>query len=272
MSKLIGRLKKSRTWLGAHKLRIVMLGLLATVTFSWSARAQFLDPCCALLAAGLASIHVALTNIVGGGLKQILTVDNAIFDYQQSVVWPANLIAQARNLVALLGTDLRQIQDLSGIPVSSATLPSSQQLEQLLLSHSPNGIAQIGGAYTTLYGPIPAPASASPQVLSMVDMTDAAAQAAMKRAIEIDALADLEIQAANQLTQRIQTAAPGTAPLIEVQADAWLMRAHAYTQSATADLMRVRAIELANQGEDIKLGASNTTNLRQALVNLLAHH
>jgi len=40
-------------------------------------------------------------------------------------------------------------------------------------------------------------------------MTDAAAKAGMKRAIEIDALADLEIQAANQLNQSIQAAAPG---------------------------------------------------------------
>jgi hypothetical protein len=74
----------------------------------------------------------------------------------------------------------------------------------------------------------------------MVDMTDAAAQAAMKRAIEIDALADLELQAASQLNQSIQTAAPGSAPIIEAQADAWLIRANAYTQSATADLMRLR--------------------------------
>jgi len=105
----------------------------------------------------------------------------------------------------------------------------------------------------------------------MVDMTDAAAQAAMKRAIEIDALADLEIQAANQLNQSIQNAAPGSAPIIEAQADAWLIRAHAYTQSATADLMRLRSIDLANASADIKLGATNTTSLRQALANLLQH-
>jgi len=93
----------------------------------------------------------------------------------------------------------------------------------------------------------------------------------MKRAIEIDALADLELQAANQLNQSIQTAAPGTAPIIEAQADAWLIRANAYTQSATADLMRLRSIDLANASADIKMGANNTTSLRQALANLLQH-
>jgi hypothetical protein len=105
----------------------------------------------------------------------------------------------------------------------------------------------------------------------MVDMTDAAAKAAMKRAIEIDALADLELQAANQLNQSIQTAAPGSAPIIEAQADAWLIRANAYTQSATADLMRLRSIDLANASADIKMGATSTTGLRQALANLMQH-
>ena len=43
----------------------------------------------------------------------------------------------------------------------------------------------------------------------IVDITDAVAQDAMKRAIEIDALSDLELQAASQINQNIQNAAPG---------------------------------------------------------------
>ena len=54
--------------------------------------------------------------------------------------------------------------------------------------------------------------------------------------------------------------------------DAWLVRANAYTQAATADLMRLRAIDLANSSADIKMGATNTTNLRQQLMNLLQHN
>jgi hypothetical protein len=103
----------------------------------------------------------------------------------------------------------------------------------------------------------------------MIDMSDAAALAAMKRAIAIDSLADLELQAASQINQSVQNAAPGSAPIIEAQAAAWLIRANAYTQAATADLMRLRAIGLANASADIKMGATNTTTLRQSLVNLL---
>ena len=264
-------LRTAGTWVCEHQLRTAFLVFILACTAPPASRAQLLDPCCAILAAGLASIQSALTNVIGGGLNQILAIDNSIQQYEEMVVWPQSLIAQAQNLVGILQGNLLQIQNLSRIPVGSATLPASQQLEQLLLSHNPNGIAQTSSAYTALYGPVPPPTGASQRVLNIVDMTDAAAQAAMKRAIEIDALADLELQVANQLNLSIQHAAPGSATIIEAQADAWLIRAQAYTQNATADLMRLRSIDLANLSADIKLGATNTSSLRQALANFLQH-
>lgn len=264
--------KTTKDWMFGHKLRAAILVLILMITAPWPARAQFgLDPCCALLAAGLSGIQSALSKVIGGGLNQILSVDQAMQQFQQAVVWPQNLINQARALVGALQGNFNQIHNLMSIPVNSATLPLSQQLEQVLLSRNANQISQTSGAYTALYGPVPQPTAASPQVLNMVDMTDAAAQAAMKRSIEIDALADLELQAASQINQSIQAAAPGSAPIIEAQADAWLIRANAYTQSATSDLMRLRSIDLANASSDIKMGATNTTSLRQALANLLQH-
>ena len=271
MKSTINRLRTIRSWVLGHKLRSTFLALVLALTAPWPARGQFIDPCCAMLAAGLSSIQSALANVIGGGLTQILAVDRGMQQYEQAVVWPQDSIIQAQSLVGSLQGNFRQIQNLSRIPVSSASLPASRQLEQVLLLRNPNGIAQTSAAYTSLYGPVPTPTAASQPVLNMVDMTDAAAQAAMKRAIEIDALADLELQAANQLNQSIQSAAPGSASIIEAQADAWLIRAHAYTQSATADLMRLRSIDLANASADIKLGATNTTSLRQALANLLQH-
>jgi hypothetical protein len=271
MKKAMNLLRTIQSWVLGHKMRTAFLAVVLALTAPWPARAQLLDPCCAMLAAGLASIQSALTNVIGGGLSQILAVDNAIQQYQQTVVWPQTLVIQAQSLVGMLQGNFHQIQNLSRISVNSATLPASQQLEQVLLSRNPNGIAQTSAAYTSLYGPVPTPTAASQQVLNVVDITDATAQAAMKRAIEIDALADLELQAAKQLNQSIQSATPGSAPIIEAQADAWLIRAYAYSQSATADLMRLRSIDLANASADIKLAATNTTSLRQALANLLQH-
>ena len=96
----------------------------------------------------------------------------------------------------------------------------------------------------------------------MVDMSDAEAQAAMKKAIEIDALADLELQAAEQINQQLQSASPGSAAILEAQASAWLVRAHAYTQSAIAELVRVRSIDLANTGTQLKFSAGDMRTLR----------
>ena len=197
MKTLRAFVKTTASWTFSHKMRAAVLALAMVFTAPWPARAQIISPCCALLVAGLSSIQSALTKVVGGALNQILGVDKAMQQFQQAVVWPQNLINQARGLVGALQGNFNQIQNLMKIPVNSATLPVSQQLEQVLLSRNPNQIAQTSGAYTALYGPVPQATTASPQVSNMVDMTDAAAQTAMKRAIEIDALADLELRAAN---------------------------------------------------------------------------
>jgi hypothetical protein len=265
-------LKPAKSWIPGHKLRTVVLGAVLFVAAPWPAKGQFVDPCCAIMAAGLSSISSALQNVLGGGLNQILGVEQATQQFEQNVVWPQNLINQARALVGGLQGIFNQIQLLTQIRVNSATLPNSQHLEANLLSRNANQIGQTSTSYTALYGQVPTSTDASQQVRDMVDMTDAVAQDAMKRAIEIDALSDLELQAASQINQSIQTASPGSAPVIEAQADAWLVRANAYTQAATADLMRLRAIDLANSSAEIKVGATNTTNLRQQLMNLLQHN
>jgi len=220
---------------------------------------------------GLSTISSTLSSVIGGGLNGILSIEQGISNFEQTVVWPQNLINQARSLVGSVQGIFGQIKGVMRVPVNSATLPATQQFEQILLSRDPNQIAQTSAQYTAVYGAVPDATAASPQARDMVDMTDAAAQAAMKRAIEIDALADLELQAADQINQSVQTAAPGSAPIIEAQADAWLVRANAYTQAATADLIRVRAIDLADASANVKSGATNTTMLLQQLNNLLNH-
>jgi hypothetical protein len=221
------------------------------------------------MATGLSTISSSLSSVIGGGLNGILSIEQGIATFEQTVVWPQNLINQARSLVGSVQGIFSQIEGVMRVPVNSATLPATQQFEQNLLSRDPNQIAQTSAQYAAVYGAVPNPTAASPQARDMVDMTDAAAQAAMKRAIEIDALADLELQAADQINQSVQTAAPGSAPIIEAQADAWLVRANAYTQAATADLMRVRAIDLANASANVKNGAANAAAVQQQIYNLL---
>jgi hypothetical protein len=233
------------------------------------AKTQFLDPCCAILEAGLSTIASTLSSVIGGGLNSILSVDKTIQGFEQNLVWPQQLIAQAQGLVGTFQGLFSQIQRVTHISVASATLPTTQQLESYLLSGDANQISNMSASFTAVYGLVPGQTAAPPNVRNMVDMSDAVAQDAMKRAIEIDNLANLELQAANQINQSIQTAAPGSAPIIEAQADAWLVRANAYTQAALADLMRVRAVDLADAGADVKMGALNASGLQQKILQML---
>ena len=269
LNKSLNKFKSGLRWAWVHKLRVAVIGLVLALVAPRPAKSQFLDPCCAILSLGLGTISSTLSSVVGGGLNNISSIDQGIQNFEQTTVWPQSLITQAQTLVGNIQGISNQIQSVIHTSVASATLPAPQQLEQNLLSADSNQISQTGAAYTAVYGSVPDATAAPSDVRNRIDMTDAAAQSAMKRAIEIDQLADLEIQAANQINQSIQSAAPGSAPIIEAQADAWLVRANAYTQTATADLMRVRAIDLANAGADVKTGATNTSNLGQQIINLL---
>ena len=256
-------------WAWTYKFKVVVLALVFTLVAPRPARSQFLDPCCAILEAGLSTIASTLSSVIGGGLNSILSVDQTIRNFEQTVVWPQQLIAEAKALVGELQGVFTEIRSVTSIPVASATLPTTQQLESNLLSANANRVAGTSQDYTAVYGPVPDQASAPPVIRNEIDMSDAVAEDAMKRAIAIDNLANLELQAAGQINQSIQTAAPGSAPIIEAQADAWLVRANAYTQAALADLMRVRAVDLANAGADLKMGSANAVGLQQKIQQML---
>ncbi len=244
--------------------------VLIIVLLPTSARSQFgLDPCCAIISAGLQSISGLLKSVVAKPLGAIQQLEQQAADFEQQVVYPAAAINQAKGLAAQFQGQFAQLRQLSQVAVASATLPNPKQLEQALLSRSVSAIPNISVSYGAVYGPVMPAADAPQPVRDLVDATDAEAQAAMKKAIEIDALADLELQAAEQINQQLQNAAPGSATILEAQTSAWLVRANAYTQSAMAELVRVRSIELANQGAQLKFSAGHTGTIRDSNGQLL---
>jgi hypothetical protein len=207
-----------------------------------------------------------LGSVIGGGLQAINTVLSDISNFEQTVVWPKQAIAQALGMAGQIQGFYTQIRAIFQIPIATATLQNPRQLESILLSRSAGQIPNTTGGYAAVYGVVP-----TPPVRDIIDMTDAVAQDAMERAIAIDAIADQELAAADQINTNVQSATPGSAPIIEAQADAWLVRAHAYTQSALADLMRVRAIDLANNGAHLKLGSAWAVTTQQNVSTTLQH-
>ncbi len=249
----------------AMKWKVIFIAglLFVLIVAPFNARGQFgLDPCCAIISAGLNTISGLLKNVVAKPLSQIQQFQQQAANFEQQVIYPTTEINNARGLASQLQGQLRQINQLYRLPINSATLPAPQQFEQALLSHNPQALGQVSQNYAAVYGTVMAPADAPQPVRDLVDMSDAEAQAALKKAVELDALADVELAAADQINQQIQNAAPGSAPILEAQASAWLVRANAYTQSAMAELIRVRSIDLANSGAQLKFGAKDVNNLR----------
>lgn len=252
--------RESRLWYRPTLLKVTVIVVGILLILPMRAKGQFGFDTAAILAA-LSKMQSLMTTYIATPLRTINQYEQSIAKYEQEVMYPIAAINQARTSVTQFEGQFNQVSGMFRINVASATLPQSESLESLLLSRNAVNVPNLSGQFQNVYGVIMPQNAASPQVRTMTDMTDAQAQDAMKRAIEIDALADAELQEANQLGQQIEQAAPGSAPILEADADVWVVRANAYTQAALAELMRTRGIDLANQSARAKLAtADNTTN------------
>jgi hypothetical protein len=265
----MGMLLYVLAWCWAHRTAIVAVVLILAFITPRPAEGQILNPIIAVIVGALNAINQALTNVIGGALQimnqtlgTIRGIMTAVQDLFQNVVYPQAAIRRARGLVGQVMGTYGQMRAIGQTAVQSATLPNPRRLEQSLLSRNPTAIPGVGSDFQSVYQPLPPATDASPEARDAIDMTDAAAQAAMKRAIAIDAIADQELSAAEQMLNELQAAAPGTAPMIGAQGAAWLVRAHAYTQAALADSMRLRAFDLANAAAELKFNAGYGANAR----------
>ena len=231
---------------------------IALVLLPGRANGQFGVELAAILAA-LSKVESLMNTYVAAPLKTINQAQQSIATYEQEIVYPIAAINQARSSVTQFENQFSQLTNMFKVNVSSATLPQSQNLESLLLSRNTANISTVSPQFQNVYGVVMPQNAASPQLRNMTDMTDAQAQDAMKRAIQIDALADAELAEADQMGQQISAAAPGSAPILEAEADVWVVRANAYTQAALAELMRTRGIDIANQSKMSKLAAADST-------------
>src|SRR5438445_5888388 len=147
--------KRGAGWVWERRLRVAVLILVSALIMPRPVKSQFLDPCCAILASGMATISSTLSSVIGGGLNSILSVDQTIQNFEQTVVWPQQLITQAQALVGTLQGVFSQIQSVTSISVKSATLATTQQLENNLLSGDANQVGSTSQNYAAVYGPIP---------------------------------------------------------------------------------------------------------------------
>jgi hypothetical protein len=251
---------RERPWYRSTFSKVTAVGIFALLLIPGRAHGQFGIDTAAVLAA-LSKMQSLMNTYLAKPLQYITQAEQQTSKYEQEVMYPLNAINQAKSSVMQFESKFAQVSNMfRTVSVSSATLPQSQNLESLLLSRNAGNVPAVTAKFQNVYGVVMGQNTASPAVRTMTDMTDAQAQDAMKRAIQIDALADAELSAADQMGQQISVAAPGSAPILEAEADVWVVRANAYTQAALAELMRTRGIDLANQSKTAKLAAINNTS------------
>jgi len=260
-----------RRWYRSGLVKFAGASMVLGLFLPSAAHGQFGIDVAAIIAA-LSKVESLMSTYVAAPLKDINQTQQSISKYEQEVIYPVAAINQAKSSVTQFENQFSQIGNIFKVNVSSATLPQSQGLEALLLSRNSGSVPSVSSQFQNVYGVVMPTNAASPQVRNMTDLTDAQAQDAMKRAIEIDALADAELAEADQMGQQIAAAAPGSASILEAESDVWVVRANAYTQAALAELMRTRGIDIANQSKLAKLGASDNSGNSSLINGALTRH
>src|SRR5260370_42348237 len=149
---------KHRSLVRARKLLLKMLAFAMTLAMvvmilPTKARSQLgLDPCSAIISAGLSTISNLLSSVVAKPLGQIQQIEQQSANFEQQIVFPVTAINQARGLATQSQAQFAQMRQIFQLPVSSATLPTPQQLEKSLLSRNPGAVPQIASNYAALYG------------------------------------------------------------------------------------------------------------------------
>ena len=225
----------------------------------------------------LLSAIQGVLNVINGLLKTALTsinsVRSAMNTWLQTVVYPLQLINQARALVTqIIGQYRTLMSNIFHINLNSATLPKPQALEAVIRDHQVNNFANLTTTFGNTYGVIPVSTAANPTDRAMSDMDDALALDNLKMLKASDQATDIELQSADALEDAASQTAPGSAPFLTATALTSGIHSQALTQKLLAAELRQEAARIAHRNELRKENAANTTQMRGILVNLLQHN
>jgi hypothetical protein len=233
-------------------------------------------PARAQVQSGIVGAIQAVLSVIQGliqtALADINNVRSALANLEQLVVWPQQLINQARGQVGVMIAQYRNLlTGVLNINLRSATLPVSQAFEALVRDHRVNNFSSLTLAYSNTYGLVPAATEANNTDRSMADMDDAMALDSLKLLKASDQATDVEITAADSLENEAAQAAPGSTPFLTASAIVSSINSQALTQRMLAAELRQEAAHLAHRNTLLKENANYTTLLRGVLVNLLQH-
>jgi len=220
----------------------------------------------------LKTITSTLQGAIGGALSGIQALNSTINNFRQQIIWPLAEINQAKGFVNATrlkyGNLMSQIQLVRN---NSATLANPSQLETVFRSGQAPSVAQIQRAYISAYSPVPSATDAKPVQRNMMDMDDALAMASLKTTVVSDQTTQGMLALADQLEQQSAAAAPGSGPILAVQAQVADLETQAYMAKVLAAELRQEAAKLAHQNTLLKQSAASTRNLQNQMQQVLTH-
>lgn len=221
----------------------------------------------------LTSITTTLRNTVGPVLNGIQSLEARVSALEQQVLWPAALIAEARNAVGQIRAQFTGLAaQIHAIDVSSATLAAPAELEALVRSRNSGKLDQISSSYRNVFLALPPDRQATPEQRGLIDIDDALALEAIKTATLAEAAGQRSLGVADALEQRTSGAAPGSAPLLSAQAHVASLENQAMLQKMLAAQLRQEAAGLAHANTLRKHAAKSLHDLGNNLIHLLRRH
>lgn len=221
---------------------------------------------------GIQAILNVINGIIQTALTSINTVRATLGNLEQVVIWPQQLINQAKaQVMQMIGQYRSLMTNIFHVNLKSATLPAPQAFEAVIRNHQVNDFSGLTATFGNTYGVIPAFTAANPTDRAMSDMDDALALDNLKLLKASDQATDVELQSADSVENAASQAAPGSAPFLTAAAIVSGIHSQALSQKMLAAELRQEAARLAHRNTLSKENASNTTQLRGVLVNLLQH-
>jgi hypothetical protein len=258
------RSKPAATRVSPWKRRTLVAMLMAAgcFTVSTSAQAQFGDI--------FQKLFSSIQSDMGGSLKAISQISQQVQTLEQTTMWPLAALNQARGFVSNSISSFRgQMNQLFNTKFSSATLAGPQQFESILHSRLSTQIPSLQASFTTTFGTIPQPKSASPQDRVMMDIDDALGQQNLKTTLIADQAQDVLLQTADQMENQVALSTPGSNPYITAQAQLANLRCQAYMQKMLAAELRQEAGRIAHDNVLVKRRSTSTTGINSLITGAL---
>ena len=240
---------------------LTVVGAVALTMVAPPAKAQLGIPA---IVAAAAAVVTMINNVIGGLLNAVRgtigSINGVLTQFQnlwQQVVYPLQLINQARALVSSMIAQFRGIlMALLRVNVSSAQLPNPAALESIIRNRGTGDFAQLTNVYVQTYRAIPQPADAHPMERDLADIDDATALANLKTLKASDAMVDQMMAASNVIEDEGVNMAPGSAPYLA---------AAGIIASVKSQAMMERMIAAAIRQEAARVAHDNTVRKRNAM-------